>query len=86
MLIAHSHPKASPIRMLEVLADRFGAFEAVAFSTIKLAPHVSEGELSMDLLVAEAILEFGEDLRAASSSTEHWTCTRKHSTEDEDSD
>jgi hypothetical protein len=86
MPIMQSHPKASPVRMLEVLADRFGAFEAIAFSTIKLARHVSECDLSMDLLVAEAILEFGEDLRAASSATEGWACTRRHITEDRDYD
>jgi hypothetical protein len=56
---------ASPARLLEMLSDRFGAFEAIAYSTIKLARHVPEDELSMDLLVAAAVLEFGEDLRAA---------------------
>lgn len=56
---------ASPARLLEILADRFGAFEAIAYSTIKLARHVPEDELAMDLLVAEAVLEFGEELRAA---------------------
>jgi hypothetical protein len=59
---------ASPARLLEMLSDRFGAFEAIAYSTIKLARHVSEEELSMDVLVAEAVLEFGEDLRAARRS------------------
>jgi len=56
---------ASPARLLEMLSDRFGAFEAIAYSTIKLARHVPEDELSMDLLVAEAVLEFGDDLRQA---------------------
>jgi hypothetical protein len=56
---------ASPARLLEMLADRFGAFEAIAYSTIKLARHVPEDELSMDVLVAEAVLEFGDDLREA---------------------
>jgi hypothetical protein len=56
---------ASPARLLEMLSDRFGAFEAVAHSSIKLARHAPEPELSMDLLVAEAVLEFGDDLRAA---------------------
>jgi hypothetical protein len=59
---------ASPARLLEMLSDRFGAFEAIAYSTIKLARHVPEEELSMDVLVAEAVLEFGEDLRAACNS------------------
>jgi hypothetical protein len=56
---------ASPTRLLEMLSDRFGAFEAIAYSTIKLARHVPEDELSMDLLVAEAVLEFADDLRHA---------------------
>jgi hypothetical protein len=55
----------SPERLMEMLTDRFGAFEAIAMASIKLARHVSEDELSMDLLVAEALLEFGDDLRAA---------------------
>jgi hypothetical protein len=56
---------ASPARLLEMLSDRFGALEAVAYSSIKLSRYVSECEMSMDLLVAEAVLEFGDDLRAA---------------------
>ena len=56
---------ASPARLLEMLLDRFGALEAVAYSSIKLSRYVSEDEMSMDLLVAEAVLEFGDDLREA---------------------
>lgn len=56
---------ASPARLLEMLSDRFGALEAVAYSSIKLSRFVSEEEMSMDLLVAEAVLEFGSDLREA---------------------
>jgi hypothetical protein len=56
---------ASPARLLEMLSDRFGALEAVAYSSIKLSRYVSECEMSMDLLVAEAVLEFGQELRAA---------------------
>jgi hypothetical protein len=59
---------ASPARLLEMLSDRFGAFEAIAYSTIRLARHVPEDELSMDVLVAEAILEFGADIRDASQA------------------
>jgi hypothetical protein len=68
---------ASPARMLEMLSDRFGALEAVAYSSIKLSRYVSECEMSMDLLVAEAVLEFGSDLREACrslSSTSHPDC------------
>jgi hypothetical protein len=63
---------ASPSRLLEMLSDRFGAFEAIAYSTIKLARHVPQDELSMDLLVADAVLEFGEDLRAAREAAAEW--------------
>jgi hypothetical protein len=63
---------ASPSRLLEMLSDRFGAFEAIAYSTIKLARYVPEDELSMDLLVADAVLEFGDDLRAARVAAAEW--------------
>jgi len=65
---------ASPGRLLEMLTDRFGAFEAIAMASIKLARHVSEDELSMDQRVADAVLEFGDDLRAASEAAAQWTC------------
>ncbi len=65
MPLLDSAKTASPSRLLEMLSDRFGAFEAVAHASIKLARHEPEPELSMDLLVAEAVLEFGDDLRAA---------------------
>lgn len=65
-------PSTSPARLLEMLSDRFGAFEAIAYSTIKLAKHEPEQELSMDLLVAEAVLEFADDLRAAGEAAEEW--------------
>jgi hypothetical protein len=63
---------ASPERLLEMLKDRFGAFEAIAMSSIKLARYGSEDELSMDRLVAEAVLEFGDDLRSASTAAGKW--------------
>jgi hypothetical protein len=37
MLSSESRQKASPARLLEMLSDRFGAFEAIAYSSIKLA-------------------------------------------------
>jgi hypothetical protein len=64
---------ASPGRLLEMLTDRFGVFEAIAMASIKLARHAPEDELSMDLLVAEAVLEFGDDLRQASETAAKWT-------------
>jgi hypothetical protein len=60
------------MRLLEMLSDRFGAFEAVAHSTIKLARYAPEDELSMDLLLADAILEFGDDLREACAAADEW--------------
>lgn len=51
-----------------MLTDRFGAFEAITMASIKLARHVPEDEVLMDLLVAEAVLEFGDDLRQASET------------------
>jgi hypothetical protein len=49
-------------------SDRFGAVEAIATSSIKLARVAPEEELAMDKLVAEAVLEFGDDLRVARSA------------------
>ena len=57
--------KTSPARMLGMLSDRFGAFEAIAYSSIKLARAAPEEDRAMDVLVAEAILEFADDLRTA---------------------
>jgi hypothetical protein len=76
MLVADQRQLASPMRLLEVLCDRFGAFEAVAGSTIKLARLTSEDELPMELTLAEALLQFGDDLRAASTAATEWTRSR----------
>ena len=85
MLIIGEQPQlASPMRLLEMLADRFGAFEAVANSTIKLARYAPADELSMDVQLAEAVLEFGSDLREAAALALDWAeaergATRSHS-------
>jgi hypothetical protein len=52
---AHDH-RISPTRLLEMLSDRFGAFEAIANSSIKLARVAPEEELAMEGLVAECIM------------------------------
>jgi hypothetical protein len=65
MLSSESRQNASPARLLEMLSDRFGAFEAIAYSSIKLARAAPEEDRAMDVLVAEAILEFADDLREA---------------------
>lgn len=71
-MITRVEQRASPTRLLEMLSDRFGAFEAIAYSTIKLARHEPEQDLSMDVLVAQAVLEFADDLRAAAkAAAEH---------------
>jgi hypothetical protein len=69
------HPP-SPMRLLEILNDRFGALEAVANSSIKLARYAPEGELAMDLLVAESVLEFGSSLREARDGAMQWAKAR----------
>ena len=72
MRISDSDQKPSPTRLLEMLSDRFGAFEAIANSSIKLARVAPEEELAMDVLVAEAVLEFGDDLRTAKATAGTW--------------
>ena len=66
----------SPMRLLEILKDRFGALEAVANSSIKLARYAPEDELAMDLLVAESVLEFGSNLREALHDATEWARAR----------
>jgi hypothetical protein len=77
MLSREPHPKPSPARMLEILTDRFAAFEAVANSTIKLARAAPEPELAMDLLMADAVLQFGSDLREARDAASAWCRARR---------
>ena len=77
MRISNSDQKPSPTRLLEMLSDRFGAFEAIATSSIKLARVAPEEELAMDVLVAEAVLEFSDDLRGAMAAATAWT-RREH--------
>ncbi|WP_420124897.1 hypothetical protein [Longimicrobium sp.] len=64
------------MRSLEILKDRFGALEAAANSSIKLARYAPEEELAMDLLVAESVLEFGSSLREASDGALQWARAR----------
>lgn len=55
----------SPMRLLEMLVDRFGAFEAIAFASLELARGDPDDNLPIEGRTAEAILEFGDDLRQA---------------------
>ncbi|HEX6367494.1 MAG TPA: hypothetical protein VF006_01100 [Longimicrobium sp.] len=66
----------SPMRLLEILKDRFGALEAVANSSIKLARYAPEDEVAMDLLVAESVLEFGSSLREVRDGAMEWARAR----------
>jgi hypothetical protein len=72
MRISGCDQKPSPTRLQEMLSDRFGAFEAIANSSIKLARVAPEEELAMDVLVAEAVLEFADDLRSSTDAAKEW--------------
>ena len=52
-----------------MLSDRFGAFEAIANSSIELARVAPEEEMAMEPPVAEAVVEFADDLRVAAPAT-----------------
>jgi hypothetical protein len=64
------------MRLLEMLTDRFGVFKALANSTIKLNRCTSADELAMDPQVAEAVLEFADDLRTARAASSVWAETK----------
>jgi hypothetical protein len=72
IITAETCPTVSPMRLMEMLSDRFGAFEAIASSTIKLARFVPEDELPMEVGVAEAVMEFANDLRFATAASGEW--------------
>lgn len=66
----------SPMRALEMLEARFGAFETVANLVIELNRKGSDGCLPMDPVTAEAILEFADDLRQARHAASVWARSR----------
>ena len=76
MLTSHASVPASPMRLLEMLTDRCGVFEALAYSTLKLNRCTSADDLSMDPLVAEAVPEFADDLRTARATSDAWAETK----------
>jgi len=76
MLTSHAGVPASPMRLLEMLTERFGVFEALAHSTIKPNRCASADELAMDPQVAEAVLEFADDLRTARAASGAWAETK----------
>ncbi len=61
---------ASPTRLLEMLSDRFGAFEAIANSSIKLARVAPEEEWAMDL-------DLPHTPNVSASTTLEWRSTTK---------
>jgi hypothetical protein len=71
-MMAVEHQAPLPMGFLEMLSDRFGAFEAAAESTIKLARFVPADELPMDSHLAEAVMEFACDLRSAAAASGDW--------------
>ena len=66
----------SPMRLLEMLSARFGAFETIAYLVIELNRKGPDECLPMDAVTAEAILEFGDDLRQAAGATSLWSRLR----------
>ena len=66
----------SPIRALEMLTARFGAFEAIACLAIELHRKGPDECLPVDAATAEALLEFGDDLRQAGTAIRAWAGTR----------
>lgn len=63
----------SPTRLLEMPSDRFGAFEAVANSSVKLARVAPEEELAIGCAGSRAVMEFTNDLRSArTAAADNW--------------
>ncbi|HEV7586732.1 MAG TPA: hypothetical protein VGO40_01285 [Longimicrobium sp.] len=60
-----------------MLEFRFGAFEAVAYAALELARKDPDDKLPMDVRTADAILEFGDDLRDASRAAVAWSQERQ---------
>ena len=58
-----------PVRLLEMLEFRFGAFETIASASLELAQTGSDGTSPMDERTADAVLEFADDLRQAYEAT-----------------
>ncbi len=62
----------SPMRALEILTARFGAFEAIACLAIEFNRKEPDDCLPMDAPTADAILEFGDDLRQVRDAVRTW--------------
>jgi hypothetical protein len=65
------------MRLLEMLLDRFGAFETIAFASLQMAATGDhENAPPMSRMTANAILEFGDDLRQAYQAATDWVEAR----------
>lgn len=53
-----------------ILVDRDGAFEVIAATALELSRKIPDEGLPMARKTAEAILEFGDDLRLAACAVE----------------
>lgn len=75
MKTAHGNQLASPARIMEMLADRFGAFEAIAYAALELEDSGRAPDCTppMDRLTANAVLEFADDLEQACQAVLEWS-------------
>jgi hypothetical protein len=71
MLISDAGQKPSPTRLLEMLADRFGAFEAIANASIKLA-RVAPEEGSGEIDARQSVQQLDEFLAGQLSIAENF--------------
>lgn len=62
----------APVRLLEMLEFRFGAFVTIACAAVELARKNPDANLPMDEKTADAILEFADDLRQAYEAAAEW--------------
>jgi len=62
----------APVRLIEMLEFRFGAFETIAHAALELARLDPEEAPPMDSKTADAILEFADDLRQAYEAAAEW--------------
>ena len=64
---------ASPMRLLEMLVDRFGAFETIAYASLHMSgTDRDDNAPPMSRMTANAIVEFGDDLRQAAEAAQTW--------------
>ena len=67
------------MRLLQMLESRFGAFEALAYASLALARRADAEDDAppMDKPTAEAILEFGDDVRRAGRAAARWAAAER---------